>query len=176
MCCNKIVINTDKTKFMLYSFRGDHVLLDNVKIGTGVISKVNVIKYLGVYLDKNLTFTKQINSISSSISRAVGMLYKLRLSYPVNVPNFLYYVFAQPHMLYGMELWFGAPAYLSGEIEVLQKRAVRCVNLLNAGAHTQSSFQQMKLLTIQNLYKFKVAIYMFKTINLDNFDRDLYNR
>ena len=59
---------------------------------------------------------------------------------------------------------------ISNRIAILQKRAVRCIHLLNYNDHTVTYFKNMKLLPVSKLFIYNIAIYMFKTLNIDNFD------
>ena len=45
------------------------------------------IKHLGLILDRRLTWNFHINELSKKLSRAVGMLYKIRDSAPIRVLN-----------------------------------------------------------------------------------------
>lgn len=176
LCSNKIMINSDKTKYILYSYRGDVNLNFPIMLGTSEIAKVDDIKYLGVILDKRLCFTNQINSMSLKISRAIGMLGRLRQFYPTKILKSLYYVFIHPYFMYGIEVWYGAPAYVTDKLKILQKRAVRYVNCLEYRAHTQPSFQEMNLLPLDKLYEYCIGVYMFKTITVTDYDPDMYGR
>ena len=172
---NKIMLNSDKTNYILYSYRGNPNI-NPVKIGNCEIDRVNSVRYLGVFLDSRLHFEHQVNSVSVKLSRAAGMLFKLRTFYPISVLRRLYYSFVHPHLLYGIELWFAAPTYLSRKLMILQKRTVRCVNGLDFLAHTEAAFHSMKLLPLEKLYEVCVCIYMYKTIKIDDYDSILLNK
>ena len=49
------------------------VVLDNVSL-----ERVNSTKFLGVIIDENLTWKNQIDAISNTISRNIGMLTKMK--------------------------------------------------------------------------------------------------
>ena len=42
------------------------------------IKRENISKFLGVLIDENLSSKKQINNLSTKISKSIGMLYKSR--------------------------------------------------------------------------------------------------
>ena len=172
LCSNKIMLNTDKTKYIVYAY-GRDVFLDSVEVGTCQLERVSQVKYLGVILDEKLRFGPQIDSIAVKISRSIGILFKLRHFYPIQVLKFLYYTFVHPYLLYGIEVWFAAPDYLVSKIYILQKRTIRCINSLDYNAHTGPIFCTMKILHLYKLYEFCVGIYMYKTIHIANFDHYL---
>ena len=175
LSANKIMINSDKTKYILYSYRSN-INIRPIKIGSREIDRVDFVRYLGVFLDSRLRFEHQVNSVSVKLSRTVGMLFKLRSFYPVDVLKRLYYSFAHPHLLYGIELWFATPTYLSNKLKILQRKAVRCVNGLEYYAHTEAAFCSMKLLPLEKLYEVCVSIYMYKTVKIVNYDCIMLNK
>ena len=48
-------------------------------------------KYLGVLIDSTLSWIYQISNISKKISRAIGIMYKLRPFLPLEVMKNVYY-------------------------------------------------------------------------------------
>ena len=57
---NKLVINVDKTRYMVFSYRKD-IKIRNVVIGSNQIKSIENIKFLGLHLDSHLTFVTHIN-------------------------------------------------------------------------------------------------------------------
>ena len=67
---NRICINADKTKYMIFSYR-KLLHLTNIKIGSATIKETNHIKFLGIIFDKHLVFKNQVDAISGKISKSV---------------------------------------------------------------------------------------------------------
>ena len=63
--CNKLTLNVDKTKFMV--FRTNHVLDHcnniNLTFNDKVIERVDVFKYLGIKFDSNMSWSSHISII-----------------------------------------------------------------------------------------------------------------
>ena len=55
LCANKICLNADKTKYMVFSY-GPNALNSAIKIGEHYIIKAKTIKFLGIQIDENLSF------------------------------------------------------------------------------------------------------------------------
>ena len=149
---NKIQINVSKTKYLIYSLRGDMEFMFPVKMGRSVIARENSVKFLGVILDNRLSFSMHIDSISSKISRTLGVLSKISSFVPRRVLVSLYYSLVQPYISYALEARYGAPAYLTNKIVVLQKRAIRCICSLGYNEHTQPHFENMRVLTLSLIH------------------------
>ena len=84
MKLNKLSLNTDKTKLILFhsrylTFNPIHlsIKLDKVKL-----FPVEHLKYLGMFLDNHLTWEYHINQLSKKLSQANGILPKLRHNAP----------------------------------------------------------------------------------------------
>ena len=78
---NILTINTKKTKIMAIC-RNVRPKLDwkteSLYISNNALGQVNVYKYLGVYLDENLTMNNMIDSTFNKANRKVYLLKKIR--------------------------------------------------------------------------------------------------
>ena len=99
-----------------------------LKIQKKAISQKNHIKYLGVIIDSTLTWKQQIKNISSKISRAIGIMYKLSLFLnPIMLKN-IYYSLVYSHIVYAIHVWGSAGKSELDKIFILQKRAIRLIS------------------------------------------------
>ena len=86
LCANKIVINEEKTKYMIFSYSKTPTLSE-IKIGNNIIPLTRVTKFLGVHIDSSLKFDSHINIKSNKLSKSIGLLYKY---FPKHVHKILY--------------------------------------------------------------------------------------
>ena len=75
-----------------------------ILINKHAIDEVNSVKYLGT-LDSQLTYKNQIKALSKKVSRAIGVLYKLRSFVTSKTLISVYYAIIYPFLLYGIVLW-----------------------------------------------------------------------
>ena len=73
---NRICINADKTKYMIFSYR-KLLHLTNIKIGSATIEETNNIQFLRIIFDKHLAFKHHVDVIARKLSKSVGILFKL---------------------------------------------------------------------------------------------------
>ena len=81
---------------------------DNVSIKLNrrvKLTPVNQVKYLGMYIDKNLSWNFHINELSKKLSRANGILSKLRYNAPLETCLQVYYAIFYSHLIYGCNVW-----------------------------------------------------------------------
>ena len=93
---NKLTLNTTKTNFVIFhpyqkkvTYQLSLYMFDNEKNGNVTQESKNYIKYLGVLIDKNLTWKYHIDAITAKISKTVGLISKLRHSIPRHILLYL---------------------------------------------------------------------------------------
>lgn len=73
-----------------------------------------------------------------------------------------------------METWFNINQYSSNKLVVLQKKAMRAIFNEPYNSHSTKLFKNCNTLKLYDLYNLKIAIYMFKSINM-NYDANLFS-
>ena len=157
---------------MLYSPIGVKVNLGRIVMGEGEILRETNIKFLGVYIDENLSFSYHIEHVMSKMSKSLGILNKLRYFLPPSIMRILYDSLFEPYIKYGIEVWGSAPHCYLNMVHVIQKAAVRAIHELPYGAHTAEYFKMSHILCIYDLYKYQILQLFYKVIKC-NFDPDL---
>ena len=73
-----------------------------IKLNSSILQVSNNINYLGVIIDSKLFFKEHILKLKSKLSRAVGIMCKLKHIVPLRILIRLYYGFFHSHLLYGL--------------------------------------------------------------------------
>ena len=88
---NKLILNTKKSNFVIVRSSqkklGHQIrtrIYDNASNSDTSLECKDYVKFLGVLIDKNLTWKHHIDHIASKISRVVGIISRLRHSVPLN--------------------------------------------------------------------------------------------
>ena len=63
------------------------------------------VKYLGIFIDQNLTWRHHIDHVAVKISRYVGLLPKLLHHVPAHTLMTIYRSLISPHLTYGLLAW-----------------------------------------------------------------------
>ena len=103
---NRIKINYDKSKFIIFSY-GRKYHLNAIKLGSHFISSTDNTKFLGIIVDNHLNFKAHVNSICNKTSKIVGLLFRLNDTLPTDALKMLYNSLLMPHLTYGIEIWYG---------------------------------------------------------------------
>ena len=130
LCANRLSLNVDKTEFIV--FRPPRIKMAGrftLKLNRTTLFESTKIKYLGIILDNSLSWKHHIFELRKKLSRAVGILYKMRsLNTPKNVLLSLYYSLFHSHMSYGICLYGSADDQYLSKIVLIQKRAIRLIS------------------------------------------------
>ena len=63
-----------------------------LKIQKKAISEKNHVKYLGIIIDSGLTWHEHIDCVTQKMSRAIGLMYKIRPFVNKKIMRILYYL------------------------------------------------------------------------------------
>ena len=78
-CSNKITINLKKTNYMIITSRQRQITMKGIlKISETEIIEVNEASFVGLSIDRHLTWKNHIQAVNKSIRKKVGILFKLR--------------------------------------------------------------------------------------------------
>ena len=177
---HKMALHPSKTKFVLFNCNereGVKLFIDNnndyendpnlkteiEQIDTS--SKIPAIKFLGVYIDPNLTFQYHIKQISNKVARSLYAIRSAKNFLSQNALKSLYYALIHSHLIYGIQIWGGAANKYVNEIVLLQKKAIRIICNTKYNSHTEPLFKNQKILPFHNLFSFFKLLFMYDYVN-----------
>ena len=118
-------------------------------------------KYLGILIDKNLSWKYHIDYVASKISRTIGIIASLRHLIPLSTLLTIYRSLVAPYLTYGVVAWGqAAKSNLLKMILILQKRALRLMHFFPYRDHVLSLFISSNILPINLLYFETVLIFL----------------
>ena len=102
---NKLLLNAQKTKLVLFHRKQKHVNDVDVKIDNTMIEHVQTFNCLGIMLNETLSWKSHIAMVSNTISKAIGILYRLKHVFPEYVLFTLYNSLIVSYINYELLLW-----------------------------------------------------------------------
>ena len=104
---NKISLNTGKTELIFFHSSRHQLDYDNIYINfNGVrLKPVDFIEYLGMFIDKCLNWNHHITNLSKQLSRANGVLSKLRYNASLEFCLQVCYAIFYSHLTSGCNFW-----------------------------------------------------------------------
>ena len=126
---NKISLNVDKTKILI--FRAERKIISkklNFRISGQKIKVSKEVKYLGIILEEHLKWKKHLQTIQQKLSRANGMLSKIRHYVSKEAIRMIYFALFHSHLAYGCQIWGQTQNENLKSLEILQNKALRIIN------------------------------------------------
>ena len=92
LCGNKLVLNIDKSKLIVFNrTRVKHKL--NININNVVIKNSTNFKFLGNLIDENRNWKMQINNIKNKLYYGLSLLHRYTCKFNINTLVMLYFSF-----------------------------------------------------------------------------------
>ena len=163
---NKLTINSMKTNFMLISSRRRKININGkLKIAGEEIKEVDVATFVGINIDRHLSWNDHIRFVNQCIRKKVGILFRLRHFVPRHTLILLYKAFIQPHLTYGIEVWGSTYKTSVKSILYTQKMAVRAITFSEWRTHTSPLFKTLHILNVYDLHDLAISTFMYDLFN-----------
>ena len=109
LVANKLTLNVDKSNFLIISPSIKNKTNEiKLAINNKSIAQKDCIKYLGVLLDKDISWKQHIQQVNLKISIGIGILAKARHYVPPQILRNFYFSFIEPHVNYALINWGSA--------------------------------------------------------------------
>ena len=125
------------------------------------IERVTQFNFLGIVLSSNLKWNKHTDHVSKKISRAIGVMYRLKQIYLHAVLLTLYQANIYPHFIYGLLVW-GSKIENSDPLHLLQKKALKIVAKQDYIAHSEPICKSLNLVKVSDMYTCAVWNFYYK--------------
>ena len=127
---NKICLNTNKTEIIIFRSKQKSTISKklNFRISGQKIKPSLKVTYLGVVFDQFLTWNDHFNILLPKLSRATGMLAKIRYFVPYETLCSIYHAIFNSHLTYSSLIWGYITEELKNRIQVLQNKALRIIH------------------------------------------------
>jgi len=171
-CFNKLALNVNKTKYILFTpFL--HPVNPVLLIGGTPLERVAEYKYLGVTIDEKLKFSTHISILKTKLSKLCGITYKLGRYLTFDIARTFYYTMVQSVFSYNIVFWGASSKTLLEALQRKQNIVVRNLfkHHLAESLCTSEIYNTVGILKLADFHKYSVAITLFKAIYLNNFPR-----
>ena len=169
---NKLTMNYKKSNFvMFYPYKKNLNHQISIKIFDKKerkyfsLERKEHLRYLGVLLDEHLTWKYHIDYVASKVSKAVGIIARLRHFVPFQILTSIYRSLILPYLSYGITIWGNGSQIHLKKLLVLQKRVLRLMYCANNREHAVPFFKNTANLPVNMLYFESVAKLMYDVNN-----------
>ena len=116
-----------------------------IKLNRKRLYETDSVKYLGIQIDKTLTWKKQINHVALKLNEANAMLPKLRQVLDIKTLRSVYYAIFESLLWYASLVW-AQNTNLAKRLHLLQKKYLRIMFFQSRNSHTGPLFKVSKIL------------------------------
>ena len=159
---NKLSLNIDKTKFMLFTPKCVTRSINGTFIDGNKIMEVTETKFLGVIIDCKLNCSPHITYISKKVAKGVGIILKARKLFDQETLLTLYYTFVYRYLNYCIHVWGKAYNVHIHDLIILQNKAVRLVHGVSPRTNANKLYFDHNILSLKRLYSYNIGIFMYK--------------
>ena len=144
LASNKLSLNAQKTKFMVFHSMQRKVKYPVLTINKTIIERLKQSNFLGIILQYTLKWQKHIDYISKKVSKAIGVMYRLKHIYPEAVLLICISLLLK-HFLH-MAFYYGDQRLTQSPNAFTSKRALRIVKNTDYVAHSEHICKDLRLL------------------------------
>ena len=155
---NSLTLNAKKTKLMIYSPKPlSQITLPPVKIGQTTLEwigrgqKIESIRFLGIWLDPDFSFTSHTTILQSKLSSAIFAIGSCQGNSPIRIRRQVYSSLFESLIRFGACIFGSAKLSTLNELYLLQKKALRRITGSHYNAHTTPLFKNLSILKIFDL-------------------------
>ena len=162
---NKISLNASKTEMLVFRDPRRKVNYDlKIKIDGKKVTPSKFVKYLGIYLDNYLSWHQQEQDMRSRLSRAAGMLCKIRHYVDFNTLRMIYYGIFSSILMYGSLIW-GQHSRIVKRLQIIQNKAIRYMNFKPKRTSATPLFKNSGILNLNDYITLQNCLFAHDHIN-----------
>lgn len=154
---NKMIINTNKTKIIGF---GVAFPIKNISYTNTNFEVTENCKFLGIFLDRKLSWINHIENLKSRLGSAIFVLKKLRFTLNLKTLLMVYHAYFGSIIQYGIQFW-GNSCHIKIILK-LQKKAIRAMLGLVQRESCREHFKDLNIMTVISLYILNCLSYMHK--------------
>ena len=119
---NILALNISKTNFVIFSPKNKPLKSITLLMNRQALAQKEYVKYLDVLIDSKLYFQFHITGVTKKVSRAIGLMYKLRHFVSNKIIISIYYSLIYPFLIYAIPIWGSADNIYIKPLLALQKK------------------------------------------------------
>ena len=145
---NKLTLNLDKTVCVLFNNKSKTKEL-TLNIGTYKLHSSEIVKFLGVWIDNRMNWTKHISTLKVKLKQNMHLLKLSNKFLKKETKKLIYYAHIFSHLTYGILIW--GNMINQGTKNKIQKILNPCFKLITGLAPTPDNFKKEQMLRLQDL-------------------------
>ena len=129
------------------------------------ITPITHTRYLGILRDQHLSWDQHLKMLKQKLSRANGLLAKVRYYLSPKLLRTLYFSIFESHLRYGCQIWVQHSNHNLNDIANLQRKAIRIINFKNKYTPVEPLFKEGKIMALNEIRKSENCLLALHHIN-----------
>ena len=173
---NKLSINTEKTKFILFRPKNkkpeDNI---DISIDNNKIKQTKNNPFLGIVIDEFLTWCDHLDLIRKKIIKGAAIISRVRHFINLSSLKLIYYGLVYPYLTYGNLIWGNTYKSRIQKLVNVQKKIVRLMTFKSYLDHSEPIFNDLQILNLNKIIYYLTSIFMFRYFHLQNLPELMQN-
>jgi hypothetical protein len=155
---NALIVNPSKTKLVIFRPKNKKLDQDLAIVMDGYdLEVVDEAKFLGVWLDKHLTWSKHVLELCKKLRRVCGLINRNRYVFPFKVKRLLYFALFYSNLHYCITTYGTTCTTNLSSLHRLQKRFVRALYNLDPRSATKPYFIKAGIIPVDKVYASRIV-------------------
>jgi hypothetical protein len=161
---NQLSLNFNKTHYIHFATKRN--ISTDLKIGynNNFITSTSYTKFLGVTMDKTLSWNKHIDLLIKKLSMACYIIRSTKAYMSASLIKIIYHAFFHSVMSYGIIFWGNSPH--SSIIFRIQKKAIRIMEECGNSVSCRNLFKKLHILPLTSQYLLSLLMFVVQNKNL----------
>jgi len=134
-------------------------MIPQLQIDDFELEQVNQTKFLGLFIDGNLSWDCHVKHVSSKISSGLYALRHMSFLAELETLKVIYFSLIQSHISYGLNIYGNTSKSNLDSILLLQKQAIRIMLKLHWRETVKNYFKEIGIMTVYTLFIFQTVCY-----------------
>ena len=161
---NKLSLNSEKSKLVIFCSKTKKELDEiTIKVNKSKLCLVPNVNYLGVVLDQFLSWDVHVSNLCKMLAPTHGILSKLRHYVPQKTCISVYFSLLYLFILYGSLVWQFFSKNNINKVFILPKKCLRKTTFSFYKDHSDSLFEDLKLLKRCNVLKSEIIKFFYNS-------------
>ena len=161
---NKLKLNGDKTEVITLAPKNRPVADVSITIGGSVVHSKDVVRDLGVLVDKSLSMERQVNQVCKSASYHLHNIGSIRRYLTTDATKALVQALVISRLDYCNALLVGLPKVRTDKLQRIQNASARVISRTRKDHHITPVLMGLHWLPVQRRVEYKVILYAYKAL------------
>ena len=159
---NKLSLNVKKTHFTIFKTKRKKLNQTlSIEINNQKIDKVKCTKFLGFYIDDELSWKYHIDQITAKISKMTGIMARARHCLSIQTLKTIYNTMLYPYLTYCSIIWSSTYPTRLKPLFTIQKKIIRIMTFAKFRDESKPPFLALDILNIYELNLYLIALFMY---------------